>query len=221
MNTRMRFAEAIMTHNSSTYAIALVAALVVAGMAASAHATVTITGAGSYTETSDASQTAYSGDVSTSDLLHGLTGTYAGWKTNVGAPAKLNNGIHGGDNEGGEVAYADNGATAEYNLGTGANGVGYDITSIQTIAAWGSGNFWHQRWTLEVKPVGGSYTTVATAVYTPAGSTATKITLTGLDLSGIEFIRLTTNGQFTFREMDVFGVDSSGPATPGTLIYGK
>ena len=188
----------------------------------------TITGAGSATEVNNASQTAYSGDVSATDLLHGLTGVDAvtsGWNGGAGSPATLNNGAHGGDTDTSEIAWTTVGATAEYNLGTGASGLGYDITSIQSIAAWNSAGFANQAWTVEVKPVGGSYATLATVHYNPvAANGATKVTLTGLDPTGIEFIKFTANSvtgssgnAFTFREIDVFGVES-GPDETAPMV---
>ena len=218
-----------MHHKKSTRSVlATLAGLALAS--SSAHATVTITGAGSATEVNNASQTAYSGDVSATDLLHGLTGVDAvtsGWNGGAGSPAALNNGAHGGatDTSASSIAWTTVGATAEYNLGTGASGLGYDITSIQSIAAWNSAGFANQAWTVEVKPVGGSYSTLATVHYNPvAANGATKVTLTGLDPTGIEFIKFTANSvtgssgnAFTFREIDVFGVES-GPDETAPMV---
>ena len=103
--------------------------------------------------------------------------------------------------------------------------MGYDITSIQSIAAWNSAGFANQAWTVEVKPVGGSYSTLATVHYNPvAANGATKVTLTGLDPTGIEFIKFTANSvtgssgnAFTFREIDVFGVES-GPDETAPMV---
>lgn len=218
-----------MHHKTSTRPVfAALAGLALASF--SAHATVTITGAGSATEVNSATQTAYSGDVSTTDLLHGLTGANAvtsGWNGGAGSPAALNNGAHGGatDTSASSIAWTTVGATAEYNLGTGASGLGYDITSIQSIAAWNSAGFANQAWTVEVKPVGGSYATLATVHYNPvAANGATKVTLTGLTPTGIEFIKFTANAvtgsvgnAFTFREIDVFGVES-GPDETAPMV---
>ncbi len=115
------------------------------------------------------------------------------------------------------------GATATYNLGLGANNLGYDLTSIQTIAAWLSAGFGNQAYTVEVKLVGAaSYTNLATVDYQPLGSAvgATKVTLTdttGVLETNVEFIRSTaTNvngganaGAFVFRQIDVFGTSST------------
>ena len=179
------------------------------------------------TEVSSATQFTYAGDVSASDLLDGLTPTTTGWNTgNQASPLELTDGIHGvgfaevvGDNAQG--AWTTVGATAEYNLGTGANGLGYDLTSIQSIADWINVGFGNQGWTIELQPVGGSLTTFATVDYQDlgAGGGTTKVTLTddgGVLASGIETIKITANsvnggvnaGAFVWRELDVFGTDT-------------
>jgi hypothetical protein len=187
---------------------------------------VTFTGAGSAAEANNSTQLAYTGDVSASDLLHGLTATTTGWNYGNGAtPANLNDGTHGtsydvvGAAAVATIAWTTVGATAEYNLGTGTGGMGYDITSIQSIADWNGAKFRNQGYKIEVKSIGGSYATLATVDYQPlSGAGGTKVIITedatGVLATGIEFIKFTANsvnggangGAFTFREIDVFGV---------------
>ena len=174
-------------------------------------------------------QLAYAGDVSSSDLLHGLTVIASGWNPAGGAtPDNLNDGTYGTSYDDvatpavATIAWTTVGATAEYNLGTGANGLGFDISSIQSIADWNSAAFGNQAYSVEVKPVGGSYTSLATVDYQPlTNAGGTKVTLTdpsGILASGIEFIKFTASsvnggangGAFTFREIDVFGSDTGG-----------
>ena len=207
----------------------------IAGLAltfSSAHAAVTIDAAfsGSFTEANSTTESAYEGDQSGSDLLNGLTATVAtGWNlTNGSSVAELNDGIHGafpGGNA--EGTWSNEGAIAEYYLGT--NTSGYNITSIQSIASWSNAGFGNQVWTVEVKPVGGDYALLATVHYTPFANTggATKVNLTGLDATGIEFIRFTagsTDGNsvgndFVFREIDVEGV-ATVPEASGSALLG-
>ena len=184
------------------------------------------------------SELAYSADVSNSDLLTGLTATTTGWNTTNGSTtAQLHDGIHGrtfataGNRC--EGAWTTVGATAIYNLGLGTNGLGYNLTSIQTIAAWVNVGFGNQAYTVDVKLKGAaSYTTLATVGYeplnnpTPANNIgATKVTLTdstGVLASGVEFIRFTANsvnggansGAFVFREIDVFGTPTANTTPP-------
>lgn len=218
-----------MHHKTSTRPI--LAALALASFPA--DASVTFTGAGSAAEANNSTQLAYTGDVSASDLLHGLTATTTGWNYGNGAtPANLNDGTHGtsydvvGAAAVATIAWTTVGATAEYNLGTGTGGMGYDITSIQSIADWNGAKFGNQGYKIEVKPIGGSYATLATVDYQPlSGAGTTKVTLTGLDATGIEFIKFTANsvnggangGAFTFREIDVFGVESGPDETAPTV----
>lgn len=175
----------------------------------------------------------YAGDASDADLLHGITPVTTGWNTsNNASPLELTDGIHGagfdtvtGDKVQG--AWTTVGATAEYHLGLGSSGAGYDISSVQSIADWQGSGFGNQAWTLEVKPVGGSYTTLATVDYQPLGTGGgtTKVTLTdpgGVLASGIESVKVTANqvngganaGAFVWRELDVFGVPTNDNTAP-------
>lgn len=182
---------------------------------------------------SPADELAYAGDVSGSDLLHGLTPTASGWVLGLNY---LNDGVHGlSFNTTGTVegAWGNVGATAEFAIGSGSNGAGYDITSIQSIAAWNGGTFGNQAWTVEVKAVGGSWTTLATVDYQPLPDSpvtaATKYTLSdssGVLATGIEAIRFTANsvdggsnaGAFIWREVDVFGTASAPESIAPTLV---
>ena len=171
-------------------------------------------------------QSAYAGDVSSSDLLDGLTGVDSGvpWKL---PSSRVNNGSHGPDTDTGHISWADPGSAVTFDLGLGINGLGWDITSIQTIAAWNSAGFGNQGYTIEVQlkdAVG--FTTLTTELYNPlgGGGGATKITLTddtGVLASGVEFIRFTHNsvpgtsgGEVTYREFDVFGSSTLPPPVP-------
>ena len=179
---------------------------------------------GSFTAVSSASDSAYEGDQSGSDLINGLTATVAsvGWTDGGGATLpELNDGIHGafpGGNA--EGTWSNEGAIAEYDLG--ANAAGYDITSIQSIASWADSGFGNQVWTVEVKPVGGSYAVLATVDFTPFNNTggATKVNLTGLDATGIESIRFTagsTAGNSVGNDFVIREIDVEGAATPEPL----
>ncbi len=183
---------------------------------------------GTASEVFSQTQFAYAADVSSSDLLHGITPmvTLANWNTNNNAhPNELTDGIHG---VGFNVIATDkvqgawtktNVSSATYNLGTGANGMGFNITSVQSIADWVNVGFGNQAWRIEVKPVGGSYRDLATVNFQPLGKVApndigtSKVTLSSLDATGIESIRVTSDnvnggsnsGAFVWRELDVFG----------------
>jgi len=172
-------------------------------------------------------QLAYKDDASDSDLLHGLTAVTTGWNlSNNADPKELTDGNHGArfDEVPGDPvqgAWTTVGATAEYHLGAGAKGRGYDITSILSIASWNGAGFGNQAWTVEVKPVGGSYRILHTVNHHPLstqpldGGGATKVVLadkSGVLASGIESIKFTAShvagsvdNAFVWRELDVFG----------------
>lgn len=170
---------------------------------------------------------AYAKDVSASDLLHNLKPVTAGWNyENHATPLKLTDGIHGdtfGTIKSDRVqgAWTTVGATAEYHLGKGPDGKGYNIASIQSIAGWNSAGFGNQAWTIEVRPVSGRWTSLAhvdcraldSQPLTGGGSS--KVTLTRGDgplATGIEAIRViaepvagSVENAFVWRELDVFG----------------
>lgn len=174
----------------------------------------------------------YSADVSATDLLHGITPTITGWNTgNNASPTELNDGVHGdafgvvsGDNVQG--AWTTVGATAEYDLGIGPSGGGWDITTIRSIADWENVGFGNQAWTLEAKPEGGNYTTLVTVDHQPiSGGGTTKVTITdstGVLAGGIRYIKITANqvngganaGAFVWRELDVEGIPTNDEAPP-------
>ncbi|MFL2581751.1 MAG: SGNH/GDSL hydrolase family protein [Flavobacteriales bacterium] len=180
----------------------------------------------------------YQNDASNSDLLTGITPFTTGWNVGGGASvSQLTDGIHGDDytvaGSTVEGAWTTIGATAEYNLGVGSNGTGYDLDSIVSIADWNGAGFGNQGWTIEVQPIGGAYTTLYTVDYQPldAGSMGTtEVVLAnsnGTITTGIEKIKITANsvnagangGAFVWRELDVFGsaTDSSAIDSSATV----
>lgn len=190
------------------------------------------------TGVSSETQFTYAADVSNSDLLDGLTPVTTGWNEgNDASPLELTDGIHG---VGFDVVFDDKvqgawttvGATAEYHLGAGTNGLGFDLTSIVSIADWVNVGFGNQVWTIEVRPVGGSYSTLATIDNQELinGIGTTKVTLTddsGILATGVEFIRVTAesqsghqSGAFVWRELDVFGTPT-GSASSLSLKIGQ
>ncbi|MEM6507015.1 MAG: PEP-CTERM sorting domain-containing protein, partial [Planctomycetota bacterium] len=125
-------------------------------------------------------------------------------------------------------------ASAEYDLGTGNAGHGFDLTAIVSIADWNSAGFGNQGWTIEVKGVGETaYELLAVVDHQPLNALdagTTKVTLTdesGVLASGVQFVRITANhvnggangGAFIWRELDVFGV-STVPEPGMALLLG-
>lgn len=206
------------------------AATPVVGVGINVFDELTVSTAPPVNEEFSTAQLTYAGDVSTADLLHGVAPVTSGnWGSDV---ASLNDGVNGGPNGGSiEGAWTRVGAAAEFNLGLGANGLGYDIGSIQAIAGWDSGGFGFQAWKVEVKPVGGSYVYLATVDYQPSAIRkvgASKVILGGsggLLASRIQSIRFTANpvasgfeNSFIWREIDVFGLSTVPDLTAPALM---
>ena len=117
---------------------------------------------------------------------------------------------------------------ALYYLGPGPGGLGCDVTSIRSIAAWNGAGFGNQTWAVEVKPAGGVFTPLAVVSFEPfeaeplRGGSATKVVLTGKSgtlVRGVQAIRFTAgrvptsvDGAFVWREVDVSGVSASAPS---------
>jgi hypothetical protein len=195
--------------------------------------------------TSSQNEMAFASDVSPTDLLQGLSATVSGpWQLIGGAtPANLNNGVHGAtyDIDGAaSVAWGFPGSSATYELGPG-NGYGWDITSIQSIAAWVNVGFGNQAYTVSARFIGDlDFTALPTlsvdyqplTTGTPVDPGATRVIITDTDgvlIHGIDAIRFTmtsvngglNNGAFTFREIDVEGTMAvPEPASAALMILG-
>ena len=222
----------------NTHILALTAVAIAALTTTSANAAVTYGIGVSATSEAEVNSTTvgeYSGDESALDVLNGLTPTaVTGWFNADRGPDKLVDGLHGADGSVANIAQSSSGtASAIFDLGTGANGAGYDLTSILSIAAWGGLNFGSQVWTLEVKGVEltDTYSTLVSVDYQIAGANATKVTLTDLggDLtSGVQFIRVTAqpndisgnSDRFVWRELDIFGEATVVPEPSTTALLG-
>lgn len=216
----------------TTRALVALSSLLLSAAPASAAVTFFNGYSGSVSEVNSSTELAYAGNVSSSDLINGMTPATSSWNTTNGAhPNELTDGIHGqtfaavGNTVDG--GWTTVGATATYTLGSGANGLGYDISSIQTIAAWINVGFGNQAWTIAVRTLGGSFTDLATIDYQPLGSGggATQVNLSSLNVTGIDAIRFTANsvnggangGAFVGREIDVTGT-STVPEPAATLL---
>ena len=186
-------------------------------------------------QVSSTTELAYTNSVSNSDLLHGLTPTTTGWNSATGA-SKLNDGVHGDTHATDgttSIAWTTVGATATYNLGTG-DGSGWDITAIQSIAAWRSASFGNQACDVSVRYMClDSFTPLPTLTvdYQPLGGVGvTRVAIsndTEILTNGIEEMRFTARnvngrdnrGGFSLREIDVQGyvfvfIDSDSDGMP-------
>lgn len=213
---------------------AALAALVLTGVPAQATVTLLNGFTATTAEVSDGNELAYQANVSSSDLLNGKIPVTTGWNiTNGASPNEMTDGSHGQSfaAAGNQVdgGWTTSGATATYALGGGTNGLGYDLTSILTVASWTNVGFGNQAWTIAVRPVGGSFTDLAAINYQPLGGAAggsTMVSLSNLSVTGVDAIRFTANtvngganaGAFVTREIDVSG--SSTVPEPGSALLG-
>ena len=184
----------------------------------------------------NSNSTAYDGDISTTDLLNGLTPTFDGqWFTSGGrTPANMADGVHGGVNDVNTLAQTQSPpAVAVFDLGTGTNGLGFDLDSITSIASWRDSGFGNQVWTMEVAGVGADgsltstdFTTLVSVDYKPvSGGGSTKVTLTALSgtlTSGVQYVRITglpnsagNSNRMAWRELDIQG--AATVPEPGSL----
>lgn len=182
----------------------------------------------------------FAGDVSSSDLLHGIVGIHSGWRNRNGAAdTSLNDADPGGDfdDEGitalNGAAWASEGAASssifEFGLGSG---LGYNLTEIQSIAAWQGAGFSNQRYDISVRYANDADFTFLTTVDSqpfPASPNnnggSTKVNITddsGVLASGVEAIRFdildsvgADSAGSVYREIDVFGSESI--PEPGSL----
>ncbi len=184
---------------------------------------------------------AFAGDVSSTDLLQGITGTVSGAFTG-GTAANLNNGLgrtidSSVDVPGsvGEIAWVgDSGSSIEFVIGGGANGLGYDISGVTSFADWADAGFMNQKYEIYLRELGGSYALYTTVNYQPAADNgqggATKVNVTddlGLLGSGIDAIRFDfldtvslNAGGTVFSEIDVFGTATAVPEPSAAALLG-
>jgi hypothetical protein len=175
------------------------------------------------TSVNSSNELAYATDVSTKDLLSGLTdanAVHSGWiLQSTAQPNRLNDGIHGASFSGTvEGAWAENtGTVSTFNLpATGTRG--WDLHKITSIAAWNSAGYGNQNYSVSVKRTGDAdYVALADVNFQPFANTAagaSKVTLTyppGVMVRGVKAIRFTmkattgVDGRTVYREIDVFG----------------
>ena len=171
---------------------------------------------------------AYAADVSSSDLVQGLTGSNAvhtGWYLNNSAtPAKLTDGIHGPGVVPVEGGWSQaNGSVTTYTLPAGT-GDGWDLSGITTIADWPGGGFANQRYEVGVRRAGETGFSPLASVnlqpFTATGSGASRVRITHPSgrlanrVMQVRFTMLSTNGnsgRAVYREFDVFGTPSVAP----------
>jgi hypothetical protein len=132
---------------------------------------------------------------------------------NINAPGSIGNG------NGVYSIIGDNG-TITYNLGSGANGAGYDITGVRTLTSWPGGGRVQPKYTVSYSLDGTTFTPMATVNYlapdyqTPTNSWGTDVELAIAGISHVKSIKFTfgspqQNNGVTYTELAVFGASSA------------
>ena len=222
-----------------TTRLAAVAGLALSVAPANAAAVFTEVTSGPNTPDTLTDELAFAGDVSSIDLLNGLTGTIGGTFAG-GNVANLTNGlgrtIDSSVDLGGAVGeitwVGDSGSSVEFVLGAG-DGLGYDISGVTSFADWDGAGFMNQSYEIYLRELGGSYTLYTTVDYQPAAVVgeggATKVNVTddlgllgsGIDAIRFDFLDTVSNdvGGIVFSEIDVFGI-ATVPEPSSTALLG-
>jgi hypothetical protein len=113
------------------------------------------------------------------------------------------------------------GGSVTYNLGSGANGTGYDITGIRSLAVWKDGGRINPKYSVSYSSDGANFTTLASVSYAAAsGANGTDVTLGIVGLSNVKYIKFDfsggqQNGGVSYTELAAFG--TSAPVMPASL----
>ncbi len=215
------------------------------GLISSTYAAVIVTPmASDPSDDANSDEITFAGDVSTTDLLNGLTPTTSGWQTSLGSVAGLNDGLPGGDFNADGIgavngkAWMTNGsATAEFLLDLSSAPLGYDITDIQTISSWSGAGFMHQVYSVSFRTVGSpTFNSIGSVDFQPFDGTSqedggsTKVNFTdssGIIASGVDAIRFDfvdpsdsfTNGGSIIAEIDAFGTPTQIPEPSSIALF--
>ena len=112
-----------------------------------------------------------------------------------------------------------------YNLGSGPNGIGYTITGLRSLTAWGDSGRINPQYSVSYSLDGVNFTSFATVNYTAtAGANGTDVALGVTGLSNVQSVRFTfpntqQNIWVSYSELAVLGTSSEGIIrTPTQLI---
>jgi len=109
-----------------------------------------------------------------------------------------------------QVVYIENGSVT-YSLGSGANGIGYDITGIRSLTVWANDGRINQHFTVSYSSDGVNFILLDTVNYTATpGANGTDVSLAIANLSKVKYIKFDfsggqQNGGVGYTELAVFG----------------
>ena len=107
-----------------------------------------------------------------------------------------------------------NNGTVTYNLGTGANGAGYDITGVRSLTRWTGGGRVQPNYTVSYSLDGTTFTPFATVNYlAPGSSWGTDVALGFSGIAHVKSIKFDFGSQqnsgVSYTELAVFGSSSA------------
>jgi len=125
----------------------------------------------------------------------------------AGALAYLTDGITGAGNK--ENAFTPSGGSVTYTLDTALAPAGYDITGFDSYTGWQDGGRVDQNYVVSFRKLGSdTFANAITNTYA-SGMKETRISLTDLNLSGIDAVRITflsqENSGVGYKELDLSG----------------
>ncbi|MCX6873316.1 MAG: immunoglobulin domain-containing protein [Verrucomicrobia bacterium] len=150
------------------------------------------------------------------DLILGNAGTSALSITTdgdgVGSASLLTNGDLGAPQTGGPLGIT--GGSITYDLGSGANGAGYDITGIRSLSAWADGGRFKPKYTVSYSADGFIFTPLWTVNYSTATGNGADVSLAINSLHNVRQVKFDfsggqQNGWVSYRELAVFGTSSA------------
>ena len=130
------------------------------------------------------------------------------------------------------------GGSITYDLGSGANGTGYNIAGIRSLTAWVDGGRIQPKYTFSYSVDGLNFTPLGTVNYSTATGNGADVTLAISGVTSVRYVRFDfsggqQNGWVSYRELAVFGTSSKSPyptptqtalsaspnpSTPGTSV---
>ena len=132
----------------------------------------------------------------------------------TGSACVLTDGDPGAPQTGGPLGIE--GGSITYDLGSGVNGTGYNITGIRSLTAWGDGGRIRPKYSVSYSVDGTSFVNLKTVDYGTASGNGTDVSLAINDLSNVVSVRFDfsggqQNGWVSYGELAVFGTSSKSP----------
>ena len=111
------------------------------------------------------------------------------------------------------------GGTITYNLGSGANGTGYDISGIRSLSAWADGGRMQPKYTVSYSVDGVTFITFWAVNYQPSGVNGADVLLETSGLKNVKYVKFDfsggqQNGWVSYTELAVYGQASAANASP-------